>query len=623
MVRVTESKLGFEHFPPDRGFYTWREDPQWYTFSSEPSSSAPSPHPADYDAVLEKVYRERQKVVKVDNTPRDKPFPLLRLPFDIRCMVISYCSPFKKQDVRKSQHAKGFIWYHQYNSRGEGEGDHDPWDSREHQWTGDNRDIKNLRLTCRALCLIASKHLIRQITVDMTAESLLRLQQISEHPQISKGVFVIRIILAHWPAQLAMIPTAYITELASRMNRLCSEKDTDYVGLYGYERYSYICKQFRNAAEIVQQELSEQGKLWGHCPGKYWSKLRSRLPRAFFWGLFDAHFAYKRLYTDFAAVRPEFCHRISEAMARMPCATHIILTDKPRHTYRKRAKFLRYSILRECPWYLECEMRLLFQMSIEQLNSPLAWRQGSMLSEQLRIPHEIDFLQSCPTEILFELPLALFNEGIRLTSMEIRITPPPEFLEVELPDAGWSESMNTVFSTLRHFTFIVVDANWLRMNAASTGYLNRIQILLRHYLASSPKLEEIHLDLRCLRGTENRPALWKKLPPSFGLFSEEGNHRLKWQSLKHLNLSGINMTAAELTHLIRSPDSVRLHEVHLFDGQWAEVVNVLREMYRVKEFTSDRPPWRLKIHGVSQKKKGEQKSVEWWNPRGGGLEFRC
>ena len=57
------------------------------------------------------------------------------------------------------------------------------------------RDIKNTRLVCRRFAAISSQLLVRIVRVDLTEPSLARLEEISRHPVISKGVRAVKIVL--------------------------------------------------------------------------------------------------------------------------------------------------------------------------------------------------------------------------------------------------------------------------------------------------------------------------------------------------------------------------------------------------------------------------------------------
>ena len=61
-------------------------------------------------------------------------------------------------------------------------------------YTG-TKDIKNARLVCRRFCAVSSQLLGRVVCIQFNEESLARLDEISRHPTIAKGVRTIRVVL--------------------------------------------------------------------------------------------------------------------------------------------------------------------------------------------------------------------------------------------------------------------------------------------------------------------------------------------------------------------------------------------------------------------------------------------
>ncbi|KXX76214.1 hypothetical protein MMYC01_205528 [Madurella mycetomatis] len=57
------------------------------------------------------------------------------------------------------------------------------------------QDIKSARLVCRRFCHVSSELLVRLVRVSFNEPSLVRLEEISRHPTIAKGVRAIRVVL--------------------------------------------------------------------------------------------------------------------------------------------------------------------------------------------------------------------------------------------------------------------------------------------------------------------------------------------------------------------------------------------------------------------------------------------
>lgn len=75
------------------------------------------------------------------------------------------------------------------------------------------RDIQNLRLTSRRFNRISSEFLIKFVVVDVSSQSLARLQKIMQHPAIGRGVSMVRIRLRRYDWMLCHFPQTYASEV--------------------------------------------------------------------------------------------------------------------------------------------------------------------------------------------------------------------------------------------------------------------------------------------------------------------------------------------------------------------------------------------------------------------------
>ncbi|KAJ3483463.1 hypothetical protein NLG97_g7302 [Lecanicillium saksenae] len=88
------------------------------------------------------------------------------------------------------------------------------------------QDLQNARLVCKQFCDIVSPFLVRFVRVSLTESSLKRLDQISHHPTISKGVHTVRIALEFYNASLVNFEafTSYlVTELTAAIHHFRSK----------------------------------------------------------------------------------------------------------------------------------------------------------------------------------------------------------------------------------------------------------------------------------------------------------------------------------------------------------------------------------------------------------------
>lgn len=124
------------------------------------------------------------------------------------------------------------------------------------------RDIQNVRLTCQKFNRISSELLIKFVGVDLSVESLARLQAIMHHPTIGKGVGMIRIrLLAYDPiVDLNLFMDEMINTLHSYTRQMHQQMDRETKRLASWYseawpiRVRSVVRKFRAAAEPAHRE---------------------------------------------------------------------------------------------------------------------------------------------------------------------------------------------------------------------------------------------------------------------------------------------------------------------------------------------------------------------------------
>ncbi|KAH8202249.1 hypothetical protein TruAng_003626 [Truncatella angustata] len=106
------------------------------------------------------------------------------------------------------------------------------------------KDIKNVRLVCRWFCDVSSDMLLSFLEIDITPESILRVQEISQHPIIRKGVHAVKIrmqVYSQFLAEsLATFGAYHIGQLRKEIRRL-----------EGLREWSNIEKDIKKANLII------------------------------------------------------------------------------------------------------------------------------------------------------------------------------------------------------------------------------------------------------------------------------------------------------------------------------------------------------------------------------------
>lgn len=80
-------------------------------------------------------------------------------------------------------------------------------------------DIKRCRLACRRFYGVASRMLVRLVRVDHRVSSLSRLDEISRHPIISKGVCAVRVVLHYYDSMLSTHIEKFIPYRAAELEQ--------------------------------------------------------------------------------------------------------------------------------------------------------------------------------------------------------------------------------------------------------------------------------------------------------------------------------------------------------------------------------------------------------------------
>lgn len=136
------------------------------------------------------------------------------------------------------------------------------------------RDIQNVRLTCRLFNRISSELLIKFVGVDLSVESLARLQVIMHHPTIGKGVVMIRLRLSAYDWFMCPSPEVYVNKMMSHSRRYMHHMDREVAYLADWYLQAWpigvrsVVRKLRAAAEpayweyrrrcSVQRDISTQ-----------------------------------------------------------------------------------------------------------------------------------------------------------------------------------------------------------------------------------------------------------------------------------------------------------------------------------------------------------------------------
>ncbi|KAK2033547.1 hypothetical protein LX32DRAFT_690056 [Colletotrichum zoysiae] len=303
--------------------------------------------------------------------------------------------------------------------------------------------IKNLRLTCRRFNEITSAFFIQHIRrhaeylrVRMTPVSLARLQWISEHPILSTSVREVRLCLSYPRLEMARMPTAYVKAVSPILvNQVMHDEYTEH---FEVDLVKTAGLKMKNVARHVEQKLLLKGTLHDFRASEVWPLLNQGLFPMEYPILQEAFALYGKLYDSYQQARLGFAGKIAEAMARLPRAAQLEITDEsfehPLAFEREKPALSYYN------HGLPEDDEDLSMIGIYHRGEPINLG-FSQLAGHVRITlkdihrsvewglHSSDS-RDCPVEVLFQLPALLAAKGIELTHVSINVSSPPK-----LPDA--------------------------------------------------------------------------------------------------------------------------------------------------------------------------------------------
>lgn len=265
----------------------------------------------------------------------------------------------------------------------------------------DVKSIQNVRLTCSLFRGASDDLLLRCVDVEIMCASLDRLDEISLHPTISKGVHMIRIDLCFY-------------------SRMLATNESDYID-YACDELEPSLDSLRSSARRLEEQGAQDTLNLTALIAKakrilaVWMKYKETqtLPRknlkscAAIKAIISGHQEYHRQYTRQSRILEDgFAQRVAKAIRRMPKVTSLLICGQSVKTdnllvqsYGSR-KTIQQAI---------CQIiHYPFQWTI----NPMSW---AVIKER---PDE-----TLPTEMLWQLPIEFFRAGVQLKQLEISLFP--------------------------------------------------------------------------------------------------------------------------------------------------------------------------------------------------------
>ncbi|ROW05548.1 hypothetical protein VSDG_00243 [Cytospora chrysosperma] len=418
--------------------------------------------------------------------------------------------------------------------------------------------IKNVRLTCRRFNHTASHLLLAYVDVCLCPSSLAHLKEVSLHPVISRGISTLRIHasiyssrLARFLGHFAQLATAKLADFADYHERLLGRMRAG-----EEERMSRYCTpvEVKKAAQQARRIISSWEQHWhaddheidSGAEGERWPSDVAALQRI--------HKVYAQRYEEQQSVMKDglFIREVAAAMARMPRALRLYITDSQIQTYPDLGEF---------------------KSNFELADNPELFLRERMLDSIAWFTAMEDFTENPPTDLLFRLPLAIFAEGVSLVHLDIAVEPPRD-LSITF-NQEHHRDLRAACKHLRVFGFRGrgnPDEFWMaEANSEDSGEVQNLFSFLRAFL-SSECIERLDLNLGFLDEAYEIPNVSAGSLLTFRT----------WPALQHMSLDSYPIHLDELQHFFRNiPLEARpffnFKGLHLINGTWEKALDVIRE----------------------------------------------
>ncbi|ROW09619.1 hypothetical protein VMCG_02381 [Cytospora schulzeri] len=418
--------------------------------------------------------------------------------------------------------------------------------------------IKNVRLTCRRFNHTASHLLLAYVDVCLSPSSLAHLKEVSLHPVISRGISALRIHASIYSSQLARVlghfaqlATAKLADFADYHERLLGRMRAG-----EEERMARYCTpvEVKKAAQQARRIISSWEQHWhadsheidDEAEGEQWPSDVSALQRV--------HKVYAQRYEEQQSVMKDglFIREVAAAMARMPRALRLCITDSQIQTFPDLGEF---------------------KTNFELADNPELFLRERMLDSIAWFTAMEDFTEDPPTDLLFRLPLAIFAEGVSLFHLDIAVEPPRD-LSVTFTQEHHRD-LRTACKQLRVFEFRGrgnPDEFWMaEANTEDSGEVQNLFTFLRAFL-SSESIERLDLNLGFLDEAHEVPNASAGSLLTFRT----------WPALNDVSLDSYPIHLDELQHFFRNipPDTrpfFHFRGLHLMNGTWEKALDIIRE----------------------------------------------
>lgn len=403
-------------------------------------------------------------------------------------------------------------------------------------------DIKSLRLSSHRLNETSSHLLMDTVYVSLNPKSLERLSEVSHHATIPRGIRRLVASVDVYNADTARSVQSFAA-------RGIQELDELYQNMGPNHRYRTHTVRIKRSWIAFIETITDTYNDGAH------------LNEADISALYNGWLRYHQLYHEqhMVLLRGRFPQAIASAIDRMPCVKDLVIRDGSRSSVDEEARsstFHKLEKLVQNPTPLVEEMML----------HTFSWQKARTTG-----------VEDPPTQLLYQIPLAIHDAGHSVAHLRFDLTPPHSF-QVQLTSVQMSRLI--LFAQgLKSFKFSArAEPATLPRPSRDAEEKENLNFFLTAFMKPM-HLDWVALDFAfeerdCLAANRTHDPNRTSIGPLLANLHQPQN----------IHLKNCSITLKELRTFVRlprkEPAALGLWYVYLLDGDWADAVELLRSEVR-------------------------------------------
>lgn len=400
-------------------------------------------------------------------------------------------------------------------------------------------DIKHLRLSAQRLNKTSSHLLMGTVHVSLNPKSIERFGEVSRHPTISRGIRRLVASVDVYNAVFARGVESFTTRCLQELDDLQQYMGRNYLDTRSTRR---IVSSWRALTETITDTYNDG----------------AHLDEADVSALYNGWLWYHQLYHEQQMFlnRGYFTKAIASAIGSMPCLDDLVIRDRSCSSDdeepRSSSTFHELEKLVRNPTLLVEEMML----------HTFSWQKARIMR-----------VENPPTQLLYQIPLAIHKAGHSVNHLRFDLTPPQSF-QLQLSSDQMSRLINFA-QGLKSFKFSVgAEPENLSRPSRDVEENENLVFFLTAFMKSM-KLDSVALDFAfderdCLAANRTQDPNRTSIGPLLTNLHQPQN----------IHLKNCSITLEDLRTFVRVPRKepavLGLWYVYLLDGDWADAVELLR-----------------------------------------------